>query len=82
MLSCVQSWMSANKLKLNPDRTELIVFENKKQHAELASFLSTDIFGNKQSPPVIVKNLTVRFFSCLNMSQQVSDVTKTYNYHI
>ena len=37
-LSSVQSWMSANKLKLNPDKTEFIVFGNKRQQTELAPF--------------------------------------------
>ena len=75
-LSSVQLWMSANKLKLNPDKTEFIVFGNKKQHAELASFFPTDILGNNLVPAVTVKNLGVKFDSCLNMSKQVSEVIK------
>ena len=74
--------MSANKLKLNPDKTELIVFENKKQHAELASFFPTDILGNNLVPSVTVKNLDVKFDLCLNMSNQVSDVIKGCYSHI
>ena len=45
-LSSVQSWMSANKLKLNPDKTEFIVLGNKRQQAELAPFFPVDILGN------------------------------------
>ena len=52
--------MSANKLKLNPDRTEFIVFRNKKQHAELASFFPTDFLGNNLVPAVTVKNVGVK----------------------
>ena len=81
-LSSVQLWMSANKLKLNPDKTEFIVFGNKKQHAELASFFPTDILGNNLVPAVTVKNLGVKFDSCLNMSKQVSEVIKGCYYHI
>ena len=72
--------MSANKLKLNPDKTEFIVFRNKKQHAELVSFFYTDILGNNLVPAVIVKNLGVKFDLYLNMSKQVSDVIKALYY--
>ena len=62
----VQLWMSANKLKLNADKTEFIVFGNKKHHAELASlFLLTFL----AVPDLTVKNLGVKFDSCLNMSK-------------
>ena len=77
MFTClwsVQLWMSANKLKRNPDKTEFLVYGNKKQHAELASFFPTDILGNNLVPAVTVKNLGVKFDSCLSMSKQVSDV--------
>ena len=59
-LSSVQSWMSANKLKLNPDKTEFIVFGNKRQQAELAPFFPADILGNALVPAVWVKNLGVK----------------------
>ena len=81
-LSSVQLWMSANKLKLNPDKTEFIVLGNKKQRADLASFFPTDILGNNLVPAVTVKNWGVTFDSCLNMSKQVSDVIKGCCYHI
>ena len=51
--------MSANKLKLNLDKTEFIVFRNKKQHAELASFFPTDILGTNLVPAVTVNNFQV-----------------------
>ena len=51
--------MSANKLKLNPDKTEFIVFGNKRQQAELAPFFPADILGNRLVPADTVKNLGV-----------------------
>ena len=81
-LSSVQSWMSANKLKLNPDKTEFIVFGNKRQQAELAPFFPADILGNGLVPAVIVKNLGVKLDSCLDMSKQVSETIRACNYHI
>ena len=54
-LSSVQSWMAANKLKLNPDKTEFIVFGNKRQQAELPPFFPADIFVNRFVPADTVK---------------------------
>ena len=47
--------------KLNPDQTEFIVFGNKRQQAELASFFPTDILGDRLVPADTVKNLGVKF---------------------
>ena len=66
-LLLVQSWMSANKLKLKPDKTEFTVFRNKRQQAELAPFFPADIFGTRLLPADTVKNVVVKFDSCLNM---------------
>ena len=68
------------KLKLNPDKTEFIVFGNKIQQAELAPFFPADILGN--GPAVTVKNLDVKLDSCLDMSKQVSDTIRACYYHI
>ena len=80
-LSSVQSWMSANRLKLNPNKTEFIVFGNKRQQAELAPFFPADILGNRLVPADTVKNLGVKFDSCLNMSKQVSNILSSCYYH-
>ena len=74
--------MSANKPKLNPDKTEFIVFGNKRQQAELAPFFPADILGNRLVPADTVKNLGVKFDSCLNMSKQVSSIISSCYYHI
>ena len=67
-LSSTQSWMSANKLKLNPDQTEFIVFGNKgQQAASQLTFLAIDLYL------LTVKNLGVKFYSCLSRSKQVSN---------
>ena len=81
-LASVQSWMSANKLKINPDKTEFIVFGNKRQQAELAPFFPADILGNGLVPAVTVKNVGVKLDSCLELSKQVSDPIRACNYHI
>ena len=81
-LASVQSWMSANKLKLNPDKTEFIVFGNKRQQAKLAPFFPADILGNGLVPVVTVKNLGVKLDPCLDMSKQGADTIRACYYHI
>ena len=81
-LSSIQSWMSANKLKLSPDKSEYIVFRNKRQQTELAPFFPANILGNRLVPADTVKNLGVKFDSCLNISKQVSCTVSSCYYHI
>ena len=54
--------MSANKLKLNLDKTEFIVFGNKRQQAELAPFSQLILLAIKlYLLTQLVKNLGVKF---------------------
>ena len=45
-LNDIQVWMSENKLKLNPDKTEFIVFGAKDRHKWLSDSLPVNILGN------------------------------------
>ena len=45
-LQDVKEWMSASKLKLNPDKTEFILFGSKKQRERLNVCFPIDILGN------------------------------------
>ena len=49
-LQDVKEWMSASKLKLNPDTTEFILFGFKKQRGRLNVCFPIDILGNPPSP--------------------------------
>ena len=49
-LQDVKEWMSASKLKLNPDKTEFILFGSKKQRERLNVCFPIDILGNPPSP--------------------------------
>ena len=51
--------MSENKLKLNPDKTEFIVFGAKDRHKWLSDSLPVNILGNCLSPADVVRNLGV-----------------------
>ena len=49
-LQDVNEWMSASKLKLNPDKTEFILFGSKKQRERLNVCFPIDIMGNPLHP--------------------------------
>lgn len=81
-LFAVQSWMSLNKLKLNPDKTEFILLGTDTHRSRLDNFFPVDILGNTCTPTFKVKNLGVIFDSTLSMSKHVSQICKSCFYHI
>ena len=68
--------MSASKLKLNPDKTEFILFGSKKQRERLNACFPIDIFGNPLHPTESVRNLGVWFDSDFSFSKHVQNVCK------
>ena len=46
----VQEWMSLNKLKLNPEKTEFIVFGSKAQRQKISSHFPVSILGSLLHP--------------------------------
>ena len=73
----VQSWMGSNKLKLNPDKTEFILFGSSTQRAKLAGCFPVDILSSKLCPTDKVRNLGVVFDSNFNFSGHVSSICKS-----
>ena len=51
--------MSENKLKLNPNKTEFIVFGEKDSYKWLSDSFPVNILGNCLSPTDVVRNLGV-----------------------
>ena len=78
----ISVWMSQNKLKLNNDKTEIILFGSKKHLAELninsLSVAGTDV--SVASEPV--RNLGAMFDSQLIMAPHVKSVVKTSSFHL
>ena len=75
-LQDVKEWMSASKLKLNPDKTEFIVFGSKKHRERLNACFPIDILGNSLHPTKCVRNLGVWFDSDFSFSKHVQNVCK------
>ena len=78
----ISVWMSQNKLKLNNDKTEIILFGSKKHLAELniksLSVAGTDV--SVASEPV--RNLGAMFDSQLIMALHVKSVVKKSSFHL
>ena len=81
-LNDIQKWMAESKLKLNPDKTEFILFGSKSQRSELSHVFPVNILGNDLSPVDKVRNLGVIFDSGFSFSDQVSSIRKSCYYHI
>ena len=75
-LSDISAWMSINMLKLNQDKTELIVFAPKQQVKQLSNFQLT-FDGTVLTDVSCVKNLGFFFDKTLSMEHQASAITKS-----
>ena len=60
-LASVQSWMSINKLKLNPDKTEFLLIGNEQQRNKYLSIFPMELLGVKTNPAKSARNLGVIF---------------------
>ena len=76
-LSDVQNWMNSAKLKLNPDKTEFIVFGSESMMNMTKNHFPLDILGHLLSPINTVRNLGVVFDSSLSFSNHVSAVCRS-----
>ena len=76
-LEDVKKWLSANKLKLNPDKTEFIVFGSKIHREKLNKSFPVNILGNFLSPVGEVRNLGVWFDSDFSFSRHVQNICKS-----
>ena len=81
-LTQIQNWMSANFLKLNSDKTEIVIFGTRQQLAKcsLGSLNVAGIDVNILTKPV--RNLGVFLDNKMSMSAQVSNLVKTGSFHI
>ena len=73
--------MSANKLKLNPEKTEFILIGSKNNRKQLLPHFPINILGNQVSPAQSVRNLGVVLDSNFSFSDHVSQVIKSTRVH-
>ena len=58
-LDDVKEWVSASKLKLNPNKTEFIVFGSKRQRDMLKAYFPVTILGSSLCPAESIKNFSL-----------------------
>ena len=75
-LEDIKRWLSTNKLKLNPDKTEFIVFGSKCQREKLTHSFPVNKLGNLISPVDAARNLGVWFDSDFSFSCHLMKVCK------
>ena len=76
-LDDIKEWMSTSELKLNPDKTEFIIFGSKRQRDKLKASFPIDILGNSLCPVYSIKILGVWVDSDFSLSKHVQNVCKS-----
>ena len=76
-LQDVKEWMSASKLKRNPDKTEFILFGSKKQRERLNVCFPINTLSNPLHPTESVRNVGVWFDSDFSFSKHIQNVCKS-----
>ena len=80
-LNNIQNFMFTNKLKLNPDKTEIILIGSKNNCKQLLPHFPINILGNQVSTAQSVRNLGVVVDSNFSFSDHVSQVIKFTRVH-
>ena len=80
-LTDILFWMESSKLKLNPDKTDLII-GTKQQRNIFITLFPVKLLGSDTYPSYTVRNIGVVFDSDLNFCQHISQVCKSCFYHI
>ena len=79
-VSEIYSWMSANKLKLNADKTELLVIGSKFRPRPEIPFVNVGAESIKPSREA--RNIGVMFDDTMNFEKQVATICKSAFYHL
>lgn len=77
-MSDLENWMSLNFLKLNQDKTEILIFGSKKKRENFSSVLK----GFSLNATNQARNLGVILDSDLNFESHIKNVCKTSFYHL
>ena len=81
-LASVQSWMSTNKLKLNPDKTKFLLIGNEWQRSKYLSMFPIELLGVETYPAKSARNLGVIFDKNFNFRSHISAICSSCIYHI
>ena len=76
----IKKWMASNFLKLNDDKTELLVIHPK--HIEIPSLRSIAVGDEVINPSEHARNIGVMLDQNLNMEQEITTIFKSAFFHI
>ena len=76
-LASLQSSMSTNKLKLNPDKTEFLLIGNEQQRRKYLSMFPTEVLSVKTNPAKSARNLGVTFDKHFTFRSHISAVSSS-----
>ena len=80
-LDSIHSWLSSNRLSVNPAKTEFLLIGTKQQRSKITN-CSISFLGIPISPSIHARNLGVEFDSDLSYSQHISNVCRSSYYQI
>jgi hypothetical protein len=81
-LASVQRWMTANKLKLNPGKTEFLLIGHEPQRRKYLSKFPIQLMDVATKPSKTARNLGVIFDQNFNYRSHISMVCRSCRYHI
>ena len=78
----IESWMTANLLKLNNDKTEFFIAVSPYQKHLMPSSVTLQIGNVVIEPSESIRNLGIVFDTSMSMSKQVSSLSRSINFHL
>ena len=82
LLSDLKIWMARRKLKLNDDKTEIIVIRGSLRNVSVANFGDMSFSDTQLVPCESAKSLGVVLDSSLSFRSYIDSIVKTCNFHI
>ena len=76
-LASVQHWMLANKLKLNPDKTEFLLIGHEQQRMKYLSSFPIPLLGVDTKPARTARNLGVHFDQNFNFRNHIGQICRS-----
>ena len=82
IMSDIRSWMYSRKLKLNENKTDIILINGNNKRSVYDQVALIHIGDVPVEPSLNVKNIGVVFDRSLNYEKQIDDVVRKCNFHI
>ena len=74
--------MSSRKLKLNPDKTELLLIGSNVHREIFSKCFPTRLLAQEVTPAPSARNLGIVFDSALNFKSHISGISRACYYHV